>query len=417
MPGIAVIGAQWGDEAKGKVVHLLCRGARMCVRFNGGANAGHTVADACGTARLHLVPSGALHQGCRGVIGHGVVLDPWALERELDEIRAQGRPRPDLFLADRAHLVLPDHRLREEAEGTADRIGTTRRGVGPAYESRTARKGLRLADLADTALVREHLRQAARQVGDGFDPERAMDDLVRFRERFAHRIGDARAAIADALDRGDVVVFEGAQGTLLDLDFGTYPYVTSSTTTVHGIGWGTGIRAERLERVIGVTKAYTTRVGEGPFPTEDLGPTGERLREEGDEFGATTGRPRRCGWLDLVTLRHAHRVNGFTELALTKLDVLSGLREVKACVSYRIGGVSTGEFPTRTGDLAQADPVYEGLPGWDEDIGGIRDYDDLPAAARGFVRFVEEAVGIPVTLIGTGPSEDEIVVLEQGCGS
>lgn len=417
MPGVAVIGAQWGDEAKGKVVHFLCRSARMCVRFNGGANAGHTVEDAHGVARLHLVPAGALHHGCRGVIGHGVVLDPWALERELDELRAQGRPQPGLFMSDRAHLVLPDHRLREEAEGTADRIGTTRRGVGPAYESRAARKGLRLADLADTARVREHLRQAAKSVGLGFDPDRAVAELTRFWEMFAHRIGDARAVIADALGRGDMVVFEGAQGTLLDLDFGTYPYVTSSSTTVHGIGWGTGIRAERLERVIGVTKAYTTRVGGGPFPTEDLGPLGERLREEGDEFGATTGRPRRCGWLDLVALGHAHRVNAFTELALTKLDVLSGLREVRACVSYRIGGVSTGEFPTRTEDLAQADPVCESLPGWDDDIGGIRDYDGLPAAARGFVRFVEEAMGIPVTLIGTGPGEDEIVVRERECGS
>ncbi len=417
MPGIAVIGAQWGDEAKGKIVHRLAREARLCVRFNGGANAGHTIEDAHGIARLHLVPSGALHPGCRGVIGHGVALDPWALERELDELRAQGRPQPDLFLSDRAHLVLPDHRRREEAEGTADRIGTTRRGVGPAYEDRVVRRGLRLADLADAARVREHLRQAAKSVGSGFDPDRAAEELARFWERFAHRIGDARAAIADALDRGETVVFEGAQGTLLDLDFGTYPYVTSSTTTVHGIGWGTGIRADRLERVIGVTKAYTTRVGEGPFPTEDLGPVGERLRKEGDEFGATTGRPRRCGWLDLVALRHAHRVNAFTELALTKLDVLSGLREVRACVSYRIGGASSGDFPTRVEDLAQADPVYESVPGWTADIGGIRDYNGLPAAAQEFVRFVEEAVGIPVTLIGTGPGEDEIVVREGECES
>ncbi|HAZ27166.1 TPA: adenylosuccinate synthase [Candidatus Acetothermia bacterium] len=409
MPGIAVIGAQWGDEAKGKVVHHLCRTARMCVRFNGGANAGHTVDDAWGTARLHLVPSGALHPGCLGVVGHGVAFDPWGLERELKELRDQGRPAPDLLFSGRAHLVLPHHRLREEANGTADRLGTTRQGVGPAYEDRVARRGLRLADLGDTGAVRDHLRRAAREPNSGFDPEQVLKDLTRFWERHAPRIGDAHATIAAALDRGETVVFEGAQGTLLDLDFGTYPYVTSSSTTVHGIGWGTGIRADRVPRVIGVTKAYTTRVGEGPFPTEDLGPAGERLRQEGDEYGATTGRPRRCGWLDLLALRYAHRVNGFTELALTKLDVLSGLREVKACVAYRIGGVEVKEFPSGTEDLARVDPVYEGLPGWDADIAGVRDFADLPAAAQEFVRFVEQALGAPVTMIGTGPSEEEII--------
>ncbi len=409
MGAIAVIGAQWGDEAKGKIVHHLCRRARMCVRFNGGANAGHTVEDARGTARLHLVPCGALHPGCQGVIGHGVIVDPWVLADELEEILAQGRPHPELLLSERAHLVLPHHRLQEEREGTAERIGTTRRGVGPCYADRAARRGLRITDLADERRVREHLR-AARVAGDGFDPEQVVEDLLRFREQFAARIGDARAAIAGALERGEEVVFEGAQGTLLDLDFGTYPYATSSTTTVHGIGWGTGISTARVERVLGVTKAYTTRVGEGPFPTEERGEVGERLRTEGKEYGATTGRPRRCGWLDLVALRYAHAVNGFTDLALTKLDVLSGLREIRVAVDYRIGGQRVTGFPPRAEDLARAEPVYEVLRGWEEDIAGIRDYERLPSAARHFVRFVEAQVGVPVTFIGTGPGEEAIIV-------
>lgn len=397
MPALAVIGAQWGDEAKGKVVHDLARGAGMCVRFNGGANAGHTVEDRWGTARLHLVPSGALHPGCRGALGHGVVLDPWALEAELADLRAQGRPEPELLLSERAHLVLPHHRLREgEAAG---RLGTTRRGIGPAYADRAARQGLRLADLADPAYVRDHLTR----MGTEFATEVAAD-LARFHARFADRIGDARAAIASALARGETVVFEGAQGTLLDLDLGTYPYVTSSSTTVHGIGWGTGVRVE-LARVIGVAKAYTTRVGEGPFPTEEKGDVGRWLREKGGEYGATTGRPRRCGWLDLVALRYAHEVNGFTELALTKLDVLSGLDEVKVGVGYRIGGRRTDRFPARAEELGEAVPEYVALPGWREEIGGLRDWSALPREAQGFVRWIEEALGLPVTLIGTGPGE------------
>lgn len=408
MPGIAVIGAQWGDEAKGKVVHFLARDADMCVRFNGGPNAGHTVEDDHGTARLHLVPAGALHPGCRGVLAHGVALDPWVLEQELAELAAQRRPEPDLLLSERAHLILPHHRLIEEQEGTAGRLGTTRRGVGPAYEDRAARRGLRLADLADPDLVREHLHEAARRVG-GFTPDPIASELIRFQNRFADRIGDARSTIEQALAAGKTVIFEGAQGTLLDLDFGTYPYVTSSSTTVHGVSWGAGIHTDRVERVIGVAKAYTTRVGEGPFPTEDRGPAGERLREGGAEFGATTGRPRRCGWLDLVALRYAHRINRFTELALTKLDVLSGLPEVRVCVAYRIDGARTDRFPASIRELARAEPVYEALPGWRGDVRKARSLADLPAAARHYVAFVADAVGVPVTLIGVGPHEVDML--------
>lgn len=413
MSAIAVIGAQWGDEAKGKVVHHLCRKARMCVRFNGGANAGHTVEDEWGTARLHLVPSGALHPECQGVIGHGVALDPWGLEQELAELRTQGRPEPDLYLSDRVHLVLPYHRTRELASGDADRIGTTRRGIGPAYEDRVARRGLRLADLDDRLFVEEHVHRSARDATYTGDLDRIVADLLRFRERFSSRIGDAREWITAALDRGEPVVFEGAQGTLLDLDLGTYPYVTSSVTTVHGICWGTGVRAEPT-RIIGVTKAYTTRVGEGPFPSEDTGPAGERLRNRGKEYGATTGRPRRCGWLDLVALRYAHEVNRFTGLALTKLDVLSGLDEIAVAVGYRIGGRTVDRFPARAADLARAEPVYDRLPGWDADIAGAQDFAALPPAAQRFVRRIEDEVGAAVELIGTGPGAAAIIEREGG---
>ncbi|MCX7750548.1 MAG: adenylosuccinate synthase [Candidatus Bipolaricaulota bacterium] len=406
MPAIAVIGAQWGDEAKGKIVHHLSRGARMCVRFNGGANAGHTVEDRLGTARLHLVPSGALHPGCLGVLGHGVVLDPWALQEELAALWAQGRPEPALLLSERAHLVLPHHRAREgEAAG---RLGTTRRGIGPAYEDRAARRGLRLADLADPLSVRDHLaRMGTESVGE------VAEDLARFYAQFSDRIGDARSAIAAALAARETVVFEGAQGTLLDLDLGTYPYVTSSATTVHGIGWGTGVRVA-LDRVVGVTKAYTTRVGEGPFPTEETGEVGAWLRERGREYGATTGRPRRCGWLDLVALRYAHAVNGFTELALTKLDVLAGLDEVKVCVAYRIGGHRTDRFPARAEELAAAEPEYVALPAWEGPLRDVRDWGGLPREAQRFVRWIEEGVGVPVSLVGTGPGEG--AVIDRGRG-
>lgn len=408
MPAIAVIGAQWGDEAKGKVVHHLCRTAQMCVRFNGGANAGHTVEDVRGVARLHLIPSGALYPGCRGVIGHGVALDPWGLEAELDELRAQGRPEPELYLSERAHLVLPHHRRREETDGTADHIGTTRRGIGPAYEDRVARRGLRVADLADERGLRDHLKRSAADEDSGGNPDQIAMDLLRFRDRFSGHIGDARQKILAAVDGGEHVVFEGAQGTLLDLDLGTYPYVTSSATTVHGIGWGTGVRVD-LARVVGVTKAYTTRVGAGPFPTEDVGRAGEWLRERGAEYGATTGRPRRCGWLDLVALRYTHELNGFTEIALAKLDVLSGLDEVRIAVGYRIGGRMLERFPARAEDLSCAEPVYERLPGWPEQVAGVQDFAALPASAQTLVRWIERQIGVPVTLIGTGPGAQAMV--------
>ncbi|MGC9529933.1 MAG: adenylosuccinate synthase [Candidatus Bipolaricaulaceae bacterium] len=414
MAAIAVIGAQWGDEAKGKVVHFLAGAAHLAVRFNGGANAGHTVEDAYGTARLHLVPAGALRPGCVGVIAHGVVVDPQVLDEELAELQQQGRPPVRFCLSSRAHLVLPHHRVWEELQGTAGRIGTTRRGIGPAYQERAARSGLRVGDLADMAEVRARLGEAQRNLRrwfgqPGFEVAEVAEQLARFYQAHRERIQDTRALVAAALDEGRTVLFEGAQGTLLDVDLGTYPFVTSSTTTVHGVGWGTGVATARLDRVVGVAKAYVTRVGEGPLPTELRDGAGDHLQQRGREYGATTGRPRRCGWLDLPALRYACRVNEFTELVLTKLDVLGGLPEIKVCTAYRVGGRRVDEFPDRSAELATAEPVYESLPGWTADLRSARVPSQLPQAARDYLHFVEEAVGTEVSMVGVGPGEEEMV--------
>lgn len=410
MTALAVIGAQWGDEAKGKIVHFLSQKAEICVRFNGGPNAGHTVVDAYGEARLHQVPAGALHPHCLGILAHGMVLDLWALEEELEELARQGRPQPRLLLSERAHLILPHHREREEREGAAARLGTTKKGIGPAYADRAARKGLRLLDLFHPEYAEERFRAA------GVDrASEVLGELLRLRDRFAPFIGDARVVLVQALRAGKKTVFEGAQGTLLDLDWGTYPYVTSSHTTVHGVPWGTGVWPEFVA-VVGVAKAYTTRVGAGPLPTEERGPLGERLREAGREYGATTGRPRRCGWLDLVALRYAQAVNGFTHLALTKLDVLSGFPEVKVAVAYRVGGARRETFPASAEELFSAEPVYETLPGWREPLTGLREFSELPKEAQRYVRFVEEGLGVPVALVGTGPRAEDVIVRAEIVG-
>jgi len=413
----AVIGAQWGDEAKGKITHFLARDAHYTVRFNGGPNAGHTVKDRHGTAKLHHIPVGTLHEGCKGVLGHGMVIDPWTLQDELAALEAQGRPRPKLGFSDRVHLILPHHKLREQVQGSAQRIGTTCRGIGPCYEDRAGRRGLRLGELDEEDTVRAALGAGIAELEaagckDPYDVEKVLRDLQEFNEQAREQVGDMRAEVEAALASGRRVIFEGAQGTLLDLDWGTYPYVTSSSTTVHGVGWGTGIRSEQLTEVIGVVKAYTTRVGEGPFPSEDNGAAGEQLRERGGEYGTTTGRPRRCGWLDLVALRYACRINGFTGLALTKLDVLSGLSEVNLCVAYRTSAGTVEDFPAASRELSSVAPVYESLPGWNEDIGGTRCEDELPRAARRLLSLVGDFVGVRVSLVGVGPAEEEIVVID-----
>ncbi len=415
MAGIAIIGAQWGDEGKGKISHLLAEGADLVVRFNGGPNAGHTVVDSYGEIRLHHLPAGALREGVLGVLAHGMVIDPWLLREELQEVERQGRPTPRLLISERAHVILPHHKEMEVGSGIAKSIGTTRRGIGPSYADKALRLGLRFADLADQDIVRERLSQLEgihrNPARPPVDLERVAQELFEFYAVFKDYIGDSLGTVSVALEKGEKVFFEGAQGTLLDIDLGTYPYVTSSHTTVHGIASGAGIPAVKLDRIIGVLKAYTTRVGEGPFPTEDVGRLGELLREKGGEYGATTGRPRRCGWLDLVALRYAHKVNGFTELAVTKLDVLSGIPEIFVCVAYRVGNEKVEEFPASLAELSQAKPIYERLPGWKEEIRGARIPEELPRAARDYLRYIEQAVGVPVRLASVGPRPEETVFL------
>jgi len=416
MPATAVLGAQWGDESKGKLAHLLSKEADLCVRFNGGTNAGHTVVEDGKVYKFHLLPAGSLWGGCTAVLANGMVIDPFVLARELEMVRARcGRPL-QLYISSAAHLLLPHHPIVERLEGAEEGLGTTGRGIGPAYRDKAARSGLRMADLLHPELLRERLarnleRERTAWRGQGgeelelaeLDPAELTERLLRAVEPYRDRITNTAKLLNEALDAGKRVIFEGAQGCLLDLDFGTYPYVTSSNTTLGGIGTGAGVSPRRVGRIIGVVKAYTTRVGAGPFPTEERGGVGERLRERGGEFGTTTGRPRRCGWLDLVALRYAQMINGFTELALMKLDVLSGFPEIKVAVAYRCGGRLIEDFPQEAALLTECEPVYEALPGWREEIAKCREFPELPKNAQAYVRFIEEELELPVKLISVGP--------------
>lgn len=418
LSAIAVLGAQWGDEGKGKVVHLLARDAAMAVRFNGGTNAGHTVVDAEGTFKFHLIPAGALYEDCIGVLGNGMVIDPWALTQELKALVRWRESEPEIFISREAHLILPYHPIVEELEGAADQIGTTRKGIGPAYRDKMARTGIRCADLFDPELLRGKIETNLNRLKRVWKESQALQtmdavalaaELLELLEPIRERITDTAALVNRAVDRGELVLFEGAQGALLDIDFGTYPYVTSSTTTIGGIGVGAGVPPTKLDRVIGVTKAYTTRVGTGPFPTEEHGRVGERLREIGNEFGTTTGRPRRCGWLDLVALRYAARINGFTELALTKIDVLSNFDRVRVAIRYELDGKPLGDFPSSSWELERCVPIYETLDGWGEDISRYRSRDKLPSAVRHYVDFIAEQLELPITTISVGPAVMESI--------
>jgi len=439
MAAIAVIGAQWGDEGKGKIAHLLAQDADMAVRFNGGTNAGHTVVvgeekkpSAKGRTKraqasefkFHLIPSGALHPHCIGVLGGGMVIEPFSLAQEFEQLRQALGQEPQLYISRTAHLILPYHPIVEQLEGAKNEIGTTARGIGPAYQDKVARRGLRMGDLLHPERFVGKLKHnlewlKALYPGDEelarLQTEPLADEILRAVEPLQGRIVDTSQIVHDALARGQTVIFEGAQGTLLDIDFGTYPYVTSSHATVGGVGVGAGISPKRLDRVIGVLKAYATRVGAGPFPTEETGEVGERLRGTGaqpwDEFGTTTGRPRRCGWLDLVALKYAARVNDFTDLALMKLDVLSGFEELKVAVAYRCGGELLEEFPQDAETLAECEPVYETLPGWSEDIRGCRLWRELPQNARRYVRLIERTVDVPVSIVSVGRAFEETIWL------
>jgi adenylosuccinate synthase len=424
MAVVIIVGAQWGDEGKGKVVDLYTEHADVVVRYGGGANAGHTLVVDGKKLVTHLLPSGVLHRGKTCILGAGMVIDPRTLLEEIDECKARGllENDSDLVVGERAHAILPFHReidaLRESRAGA---IGTTKRGIGPAYEAKVARRGIRMADLIHPDRLRDLITQNLDELnpylerlgGKRHEVGPLLDEALVHGERLRRYLGDAGRVVYDAMRRGKSVLFEGAQGTLLDVDHGTYPYVTSSSTIAGGACTGVGIGPTAVDSVIGIGKAYATRVGGGPFPTELTGPAGDRLRESGAEFGATTGRPRRCGWLDIPALRLAVRLNGLTGLALTKLDVLSGLRPLQLCVSYKLDGHVLDELPLDAGDVARVEPVYETLDGWTENVGEVRDLDDLPAGARRYLRRLEDLLAIPLYLVSVGPNRAETIVLKN----
>ncbi len=422
MPAIVLIGAQWGDEGKGKATDLLGGQVQWVVRYQGGNNAGHTVVLPNGeNFALHLIPSGILTPGVRNVIGNGVVVDPGVLIDELAGLEARGVDTSGLLVSADAHLIMPYHvaidKVSERYLGKA-KIGTTGRGIGPAYQDKIARVGVRAADLLDPKILREKVEAALdfkNQVlvkvynRRALDVDEVMDAVIESASRFEHRIADTRLLLNQALDAGDTVLLEGSQGTLLDVDHGTYPFVTSSNPTAGGAAVGSGIGPMKITRVIGILKAYTTRVGSGPFPTELHDAMGEHLRKVGGEVGVTTGRNRRCGWFDAVIARYATRVNGLTDYFLTKLDVLSGLEKVPVCVAYEVDGRRCDEMPMSQSDVHHAVPVYQELPGWWEDISDCRRFEDLPANARAYVLALEEMIGAPVSAIGVGPGRDQTI--------
>jgi adenylosuccinate synthase len=423
MPNIVIAGAQWGDEGKGKVVDLLSDKVQVVARYNGGHNAGHTIRVGNDRFVLHLIPSGILHPGILCVMGQGMVVDPWALETEMAELRARGVTIEDnLVIADRAHLILPHHRaleaMAEEGRGSR-KIGTTLRGIGPAYEDKAGRRGVRMADLLRPADLAGKLEEARRHFeavcrGNGRKPEVDWDALLRdlagFGQRLAPRIADASLVLHREIARGYSVLFEGAQATLLDLDHGSYPFVTSSTAVAAGASSGLGIPPSRIDGVLGIAKAYTTRVGAGPLPSEIGGPLEDEIRERGYEFGASTGRPRRCGWFDAVVARYSVRVNGFDSLALTKLDVLDLLPEIKVCSAYRHEGRTLEEFPADLSVAQACEPVYETLPGWNAPTGEARDFGDLPEAARRYVERLSDLAGCEIGIVSTGPDRADTIV-------
>ncbi len=422
-----VLGAQWGDEGKGKIVDLLTEHADLVVRFQGGNNAGHTLIVGGEKTILHLLPSGILHRGKTCLIGNGVVIDPEVLVSEIEKIKQRGFLKNDkqLLISDRAHVIMPYHRsidqLRETAKGDG-KIGTTGRGIGPAYEDKIARRGIRMADLIDPDLLRKRLEEVLPLHnayltkilgGVAFSIDQVYAQYLELGKILQKHVCDGIVFLDEQLAKGKKVLFEGAQGTSLDIDHGTYPYVTSSNTVGAAACVGSGVGPGVISEVWGVTKAYTTRVGSGPFPTELDDEVGELLREKGGEYGSTTGRSRRCGWLDLVVLRHAARVNGLTALAITKLDVLSGFKKIKVCTAYKLKGKLIHHVPSKVEDLNELKPVYKEFPGWQEDISSIRSYAKLPQNAKRYLDALEKALELPLVLVSVGPSREQNALLKN----
>ncbi len=425
MPGIVIVGAQWGDEGKGKVVDLLARRADLVIRFQGGNNAGHTIVRGEEEFKFHLIPSGILYPGLTCAIGNGVVLDPKVLLEEVDGLKRRGIDVSALKISANAHLIMPYHVLVDqagEARLGSRKIGTTRRGIGPCYSDKAARVGIRVQDLLDEKILRKKIAVALgpkRELLRPYAKDPALDlhtmteEYVTYGHRLEPYIADTALLTYETLERGGNVVFEGAQATLLDIDHGTYPFVTSSNPVAGAACVGAGVGPKSLDEIWGVAKAYMTRVGEGPFPTELDDATGRHMLKRGHEYGATTGRERRCGWNDLVALRYATRINGFTGLMITKLDVLSDLDTLRVCTKYRSSeGAIFEEFPYHQSILHAVEPIYEEFPGFNEDISGARTFNDLPQTARDYLDFISGFVGLPIKLIGVGPSRDQVIARE-----
>jgi adenylosuccinate synthase len=419
---LAVLGAQWGDEGKGKIVDLLTPRFDIVARYQGGHNAGHTVYVNGTKFVLRLIPSGILHAGVTCIIGNGVVVDPQALFAEVDELAKNGiKVDGRLFVSDKAHLILPYHRdldLLSEARRGERKIGTTSRGIGPAYEDKIARRGIRVGDLTDPRSleqsVRDNVSARNRLVHETtMEWESVLAQLVETGRRLTPIVRDVSLMLSEAFSAGKSVLFEGAQGTLLDIDHGTYPYVTSSNASIGGVCTGLGVGPRAIGGVMGVVKAYTTRVGEGPLPTELNDEMGKRLRDGGNEYGAVTGRPRRCGWYDAVAVRYGVRINGLDTLALTKLDVLDGLEEISICTAYRCGDRILKEFPSDIAQLAACTPVYETLPGWQQATKGVRRFQDLPENAKRYIRRLEDVTGVPAALVSTGSERDDTILRDD----
>ncbi|HEY0080398.1 MAG TPA: adenylosuccinate synthase [Pyrinomonadaceae bacterium] len=422
---IVIIGAQWGDEGKGKIVDLLTERFEVVARYQGGHNAGHSVYVGDKSYALHLIPSGIIHPGKTCVLGNGMVIDPKAFFEEADRLLAQGlEVTPErVLVSSRAHLILPYHRAldhtSEERLGN-ERVGTTLRGIGPAYEDKAGRRGIRVADAINPQVLRSrierNLEDANRIIqaygGEPLDVDAVFDETSFLVERLAPFIADTTHFLNRAARDGRSILLEGAQATLLDVDHGTYPFVTSSSTTAGGASIGTGLAPHRITGVLGIVRTYTTRVGEGPFPTEMVGAEAEieqMIRERGREYGVSTGRPRRCGWFDAFATRYAAEINGFTSVALTKLDVLDVLDEIKVCTGYRLDGRTLASLPAVSQDLRRVEPVYETLPGWNSSTEGITELDDLPSAARAYIDFISREIGVPIGLVSTGPERGQTI--------
>ena len=428
MPSTCVVGLQWGDEAKGKIVDLLCDRHDVVVRYQGGANAGHTVVANGVTYKLSLLPTGILRPEIHCVIGNGVVIHPPALLKEAETLSNQGVELGDrLHVSDRAHVILPHHiaeeRLTEESTSAADHLGTTRRGIGPCYRDKVGRvHGVRMGDLYHPAKFRERLDRIVAYKNrlltamlpdfDPLDAKSIADEYLEYAERLRPFVRDTTNWLHEAIASGSRLLFEGAQGSLLDIDHGSYPYVTSSNSSAAGIAAGSGVPTRHIDRWIGIVKAYTTRVGGGPFPTEQNNEIGERIRRIGREYGTVTGRPRRCGWFDAVAARYSARISGSTEIAVMLLDVLTGLEELKVAVAYEdANGKEVRTMPGNLEDLETCKPVYETLPGWNEDLTGVRQWSDLPAEARHYVKFLSKQVGVPVEIVSVGPERTQTIMI------